>query len=86
MKSVVVEILPELAELLLFGFSSVGLAALGAYIEQFALATVESGQLKLGVWFAVMGAMAFYFAYLLSTDKFSPRLSEVRHRLGESQP
>lgn len=83
MKSVVVELLPELAELFLFGMGSIGLTAVGVHVEQVAMATVQSGQLKLGAWFAVIGVMAFYFAYLLSTDKFSPKLAQIRHHLGE---
>jgi hypothetical protein len=81
MKAVVFELLPALFELLVFGISSVGLALIGAYIERFALVTVEAGQPKLAAWAAVVGAVAFYFAYLLSTDKFGPKLSEVRRRL-----
>jgi len=27
--------------------------------------------------------MAFYFAYLMSTDKFQPKLTAVRQRLAE---
>jgi hypothetical protein len=72
-----------LLELLLFGVGSVGLSVFGLYIERFALATIESGNVKLGAWMAVMGAMAFYFAYLLSTDKFRPKLAAVRQRLAE---
>ena len=72
---------PELLELLLFGVGSVGLSVAGLYIEQFALATIESGNVNLGAWMAFMGAMAFYFAYLMSTDKFRPKLAAVRQQL-----
>jgi len=74
-------LLPELLELLLFGVGSVGLSVAGLYIERFALATIESGNVKLGAWMAFMGAMAFYFAYLMSTDKFRPKLAAVRQQL-----
>ena len=83
MNSTLLELLPELLELLVFGVGSVGLSIFGLYIERFALATVESGHVKLGAWMAFMGAMAFYFAYLMSTDKFRPKLAVVRRRLAE---
>jgi uncharacterized membrane protein len=79
----VLELLPALLELLAFGLGSVGLSVAGLYIERFALATVESGNAKLGAWLAFMGLMAFYFAYLMSTDKFQPKLAAVRRRLAE---
>jgi hypothetical protein len=81
MSTALLGLLPELLELLLFGVGSVGLSVAGLYIEQFALATIESGNVKLGAWMAFMGAMAFYFAYLMSTDKFRPKLAAVRQQL-----
>ena len=83
MNTALLELLPELFELLLFGLGSVGLSVAGLYIERFALATVESGNAKLGAWIAFMGLMAFYFAYLMSTDKFRPKLAAVRRRLAD---
>jgi uncharacterized membrane protein len=79
----VLELLPALLELLAFALGSVGLSVAGLYIERFALATVESGNAKLGAWLAFMGLMAFYFAYLMSTDKFQPKLAAVRRQLAE---
>ena len=76
-------LLPELAELALFGLGTLGLSAVGAYAERAALATIQSGQSKLGAWIAFMGAMAFFFAYLMATDKFGPRLSAVVSGRGE---
>ncbi|WP_136588936.1 hypothetical protein [Salinigranum halophilum] len=67
------ELLPELLELLVFGLGSVLLSAAGVYIERFALLTAEGGQLALGAWVALMGIMAFYFAYLTVTERFRPR-------------
>jgi len=83
MNSTLLELLPELLELLAFGLGSVGLSVAGLYIERFALVTVESGHAKLGAWMAFMGLMSFYFAYLMSTDKFRPKLAVVRRRLAE---
>ncbi len=71
------ELLPELLELSLFGLGTVGLSVVGAYAERAALATMQSGQTKLGACMAFMGAMAFFFAYLMATDKFRPRLAAV---------
>lgn len=85
MTAELIEFLPELAELLAFGLASLGLAIGGGYIEQFAIATVQTGQPALGGWMALMGVMAFYFAYLLNTDKFLPRLSAVRRNLAEGR-
>ncbi|WP_251341763.1 hypothetical protein [Haloplanus halophilus] len=83
MNSTLLELLPQLVELLAFALGSVGLSVAGLYIERFALTTVESGQVKLGAWLAFMGAMAFYFAYLMGTDKFRPKLAAVQRRLAE---
>ena len=83
MNSTLLELLPQLLELLAFAFGSVGLSVAGLYIERLALTTAESGQVKLGAWMAFMGVMAFYFAYLMSTDKFRPKLAAVRRRLAE---
>jgi len=83
MNTPLIELLPELLELLAFGFGSLGLSAFGLYLEQFALTTVESGQAKLGGWLAIMGLMAFYFAYLMSTDKARPKLAAVRQQLSK---
>jgi hypothetical protein len=79
MTSTVLSLLPELLELLFFGLSSIGLAAAGAYIEHFAYLTVQTGDSTLGVWASVIGVAAFYFAYLMATDKFGPKLTELRY-------
>jgi hypothetical protein len=81
MSSTLLALLPELLELLAFGLGSVGLSVAGLYIERFALATAESGQVKLAAWVGLMGVMAFYFAYLMSTQKVGPKLAAVRARL-----
>ncbi|KAB1197975.1 MULTISPECIES: hypothetical protein [Haloferax] len=76
-----VELLPDLLELLVFGLGSAVLSLAGAYIERFALLTVQHGDLGFGAWAVVMGAAVLYFAYLLGTDKFHPKLREVRAAL-----
>jgi len=83
MNATLLELLPQLLELLAFGLGSVGLSVAGLYVERIALATAESGQVKLGAWMGFMGAMAFYFAFLMGTDKFRPKLAAVRRRLAE---
>jgi hypothetical protein len=79
MTGAVTTLLPELLELLFFGLSSVGLTVAGAYIERFAFLAVRSGDPKLGLWAGVIGAAAFYFAYLVATDKFVETLTRLRH-------
>lgn len=68
------ELLPELIEILILGLGSVGLTVAGVLIERFALFTALDGETLLGGWFALMGCMAFFFAYLLFTDKLQPKL------------
>jgi hypothetical protein len=80
MNTALLELLPQL---LAFGVGSVGLSVAGLYIERVALTTIESGNVKLGAWLGLMGAMAFYFAYLMSTDKFRPKLAAVRRQLAD---
>lgn len=74
----VLEALPEIIELALWGIGSIALAALGTFIERFAVLTVLEGPLALGGWFAFMGTMAFIFAYMLFTDKFQSKLASFR--------
>lgn len=70
----VLEALPEIIELVMLGIGSVALAAVGTFIERFAVLTVLEGQLALGGWLAFMGTMAFFFAYMLFTDKFRAKV------------
>ncbi|AFK19650.1 hypothetical protein E6P09_01925 [Haloferax mediterranei ATCC 33500] len=78
MRLSIVELLPDLLELSVFGVGSAGLSVAGAYIERFGLLTVEHGNTELGAWAVVMGLAVLYFAYLLGTDKFWPKLRAVR--------
>ena len=77
------ELLPILAELGFFGSGTVAPSVAGVYAERAAFATVQSGQSALGAWIAFMGVMAFFFAYLMATDKLHPRLSAVGTDLSE---
>ncbi|MFC6873913.1 hypothetical protein [Halobellus marinus] len=76
MTTALLELLPAVLELSLFGVASVGLSLLGAYIERFAVSTAQHGDLLLALWMAVMGAVALYFGYLVAVDKFLPTLTE----------
>jgi hypothetical protein len=71
------ELLPELLEVAVFGIGSVLLSLGGAYLERFAYLTVQGGEPALGAWVALMGIMAFYFAYLMLTDKLRPKLAAL---------
>jgi hypothetical protein len=80
MNTTLLELLPPLLELLAFAFGGLGLSAAGLYLERLALATFQTGNAKLGGWIAFMGLMAFYFAYLMGTDKVRPALAAVRRQ------
>lgn len=84
MDTPLVELLPELVELLLFSVGSLVLSVVGAYLEHFAFVTIGSGQVALGGWEALMGLLAIYFSYLLLTDKCWPRFTAFRQRLAEA--
>lgn len=78
MKTPLLDLLPELLELLVFGLGAVGLSLAGAAIERFAMLTVQHGDPMVGLWAVVPGAVCLGFAYLLATDKFLPKLRSVR--------
>ena len=85
MTSAILGLLPELVELLFFGLGSVLLTGVGVYVEEIALATVQAGKPELGAWFAVMGAMAFYFGpYLMGYDELRPRIAALRRKLTDA--
>ena len=83
MRSSLVDLLPDLLELVVFGIGSAVLSAAGAYIERFALLTIQHGDPGFGAWAVVMGGAVLYFAYLLGSDKFHPKLREVRSALAQ---
>ncbi|MFB6250649.1 MAG: hypothetical protein ABEI27_03000 [Halobellus sp.] len=78
MSSSVLELAPELVEVFVFGLGSAGFSVVGAYIGQFALAMAQHGEPKLGLWAAVIGAVALYFACYLAADKVVPAWAEFR--------
>jgi len=84
MLSTLLELWPALVELFFYAAGTVVLSGLGVYLEEFALETAAGGQMALGAWLAVMGAMAFYFGlYLLGYTELRPRLLGFRESLGE---
>lgn len=78
MKTPLVDLLPELLELLVFGLGAVGLSLAGAAIERFAMLTYQHGDPMVGLWAVVPGAVCLGFAYLITTDKVLPKLRTVR--------
>ena len=78
MKTPLLDLLPEVLELVLFGLGAAVLSVAGAYIERFAMLTYQHGDPAVGLWAVVPGAVCFLFAYLLTTDKFLPKLRAVR--------
>jgi len=78
MDSTLLDMLPEFIELAFFAVGSLSLSIGGALLERSALLTAQGGQSVLGGWVAVIGMLAFYFAYLMVTDKFLPKLTALR--------
>ncbi|MFB6096840.1 MAG: hypothetical protein ABEJ74_05585 [Haloferacaceae archaeon] len=78
MSAALLELLPELLELAFFGLGTVALTVFGAYVERFALVTAQAGSAKLGAVVGLIGAVALYFAYLMATDKLSPKVAQLR--------
>ncbi|WP_336024050.1 hypothetical protein [Halobellus salinisoli] len=80
MTTTLLEVVPLLIELAAFGIGALGLSLVGAYAERFAVVTAQHGQPMLGLWAAVMGAVALYFAYSLTTDRVVPALFALTGR------
>ena len=81
MSAALLELLPVIAELLIYGLGALLLSGAGVYIEEIAFTTAAAGQVKLGGWMAVIGAVALYMGYLLLTDKCYSRAEELRAKL-----
>jgi len=77
MDTSLVELVPELLELTVYGLVSVVLSIAGAYIERAGVAAATGGQPTLGAWLAFMGLLVIGAAYLLATDRLVPKLWEL---------
>lgn len=78
------EIFPELLELVAFGLTSAGLSVAGLYIEQFALSSAQTGKIGLAVWATVIGCVVLAFAYLVAVDKAAHSFEKVKHEFVDS--
>jgi len=78
----VLELVPEVIELVIFGLGTVALSLASAYIELFALATAQSGDAMLALWAGVVGVVLLAFAYFLGTDKLAAKVREFRRTTG----
>ncbi|GGL31088.1 hypothetical protein GCM10009037_13530 [Halarchaeum grantii] len=72
------ESLPELLEVAVFGIGSLLLSVGGLALERFALVAAESGRLPIGVWATVLGLVAITVAYLVARDRVRPRVAALR--------
>lgn len=81
MSVALLELLPVLVELLMYGLGALLLSGTGVYLEEIAFTTAAAGQVALGGWMAVMGGVALYMGYLLLTDKCYSRAEELRAKL-----
>lgn len=75
-----IELIPELVELVFFGLSTAVLSLAGTYLERFAYITLQSGNQTIGTWAAVMGAVILAFAYFLGTDKFITKIQDFKRQ------
>ena len=82
--SSVLEVLPEILELIVFSLGSAGLSVAGLYIEQFALTSAQTGGTVIAVWAAVIGCVVLAFAYLMATDKAANSFMKVKRELADS--
>lgn len=73
----VIELLPEVAEVIFFGLSTAGLSLLSAYTETVALTSLQHGELSFGLWAGYMGLVMFLFAYFIATDEIAPRVTAL---------
>lgn len=78
MKGTAVELLVALAELAVYALGAVVLTAFGLVTENTGVQTVTAGEPVLGLWMVGLGAVALVGAYLVTTDRFLPRLRTLR--------
>jgi len=74
----IVEILPEMVELVFFGLSAVGLSLFSTHFGEIAFISAQNGELTFGVWAGYMAIVMLLFAYLIGTEKFIPKLAELK--------
>jgi hypothetical protein len=77
-KTELLDLLPELVELVVLGLATTGLSLAGTYIEQFALTTLQHGDTVLGLWAVFFGAVVLLFAFRIGTDKLATRVTAFR--------
>lgn len=78
MRHSLLELLPELLELVLSGLVALVLSVAGVYLEHFAFVTIQGGQTTVGFWAVVPGAVCLGFGYVLATDKVVPRVRDIQ--------
>lgn len=83
MLSELLPVLPELAEVTLFGAVTLALSVGGLYAERFALLSLQSGETTLGAWATLAGFVLCGFAFLVGRDKFHPSVGKLRAALTE---
>jgi hypothetical protein len=76
------EALPEVLELIGYGLSTAGLSLASTRLERIAFASINSGETTFGLWAAYMGVVMLSFAYVVGTDRFAPKLAEVKDTAG----
>lgn len=69
-----VEPLLEVFGILLYALGAGALTVIGAFAEQAGVQSLTAGDSTLGLWFVVIGAVALYAGYLLTTDKLLPQV------------
>ena len=79
----ILELLPELVEVLFFGLGTAVLSIAGTYLERLAFIMLQSGDQTMGLWAGVMGAVVLTFAYLIGTDKFATKLKQLKRSADE---
>lgn len=83
MLSTLLELLPELLQVLFFGSVGIGLSIGGAYVERFALESFQTGDTVLAGWAAALGTVLLLFAYIVARDNLAPTVRAVRDRASD---
>lgn len=84
MRELPLELIRELAEILVFGVGTTILSALGVRIELLAATAATAGDTTFGLWLCLLGGVAFYFGlYAMGLTELLPRLRLVVTRRAE---